>query len=159
MRFLGFLTTLFWLCALPAWAERVTVFAASSLTSVLHEIAEDFETKTGHEVTLSVAGSATLARQILSGAPADIFLSANPDWMDAIAAEIVPGTRDDLLGNRLVMIAPAGAPDSRCAWCPASGRTAGHGAGRCGSSGDIWQGRVDASEPLGAPRRAGRPNR
>ena len=106
MRLIACLTALFWLCALPAWAERVTVFAASSLTSVLTEIAEDFEARTGHDVTLSVAGSATLARQILSGAPADIFLSANPDWMDAVSAEIVPGTRNDLLGTLLVLIAP-----------------------------------------------------
>ncbi len=90
-----------------AWAERVTVFAASSLTSVLGEIAAEFEAETGHQVTLSVAGSAALARQILSGAPADVFLSANPDWMDTVADDILPGTRRDLLGNRLVMIAPA----------------------------------------------------
>lgn len=98
------------LCALlasPAWAERITVFAASSLTSALSEIAVEFEERTGHEVTLSFAGSATLARQILAGAPADLFLSANPIWMDAVASEIVAGTRSDLLGNSLVLIAPA----------------------------------------------------
>ncbi|WP_224826155.1 molybdate ABC transporter substrate-binding protein [Cognatishimia sp. MH4019] len=107
MRSTLFSMALLWLCASAAWAERVTVFAASSLTSVLGEIAAEFETETGHEVTLSVAGSAALARQILSGAPADIFLSANPDWMDAVKGETVPGTRRELLGNRLVLIAPA----------------------------------------------------
>ncbi|MEL7213514.1 MAG: molybdate ABC transporter substrate-binding protein [Pseudomonadota bacterium] len=96
-----------WLCSSAVLAERVTVFAASSLTSVLGEIAAEFEEETGHEVTLSLAGSAALARQILSGAPADIFLSANPDWMDAVSAELIPNTRRDLLGNSLVMIAPA----------------------------------------------------
>ena len=90
-----------------ATAERITVFAASSLKTALEDVATSFEAETGHEVTLSFAGSAALARQILSGAPADVFLSANPGWMDAVESDIRPGTRRDLLGNQLVLIAPA----------------------------------------------------
>lgn len=104
---LPLLTLLLWLCASAVWADRITVFAAASLKGVLDEIAADFTAETGHDVTLTVAGSAVLARQILAGAPADIFVSANTGWMDAIEGEIVPGTRRDLLGNRLVLIAPA----------------------------------------------------
>ena len=101
------LTLLLCLCAGSAWADRITVFAAASLKTVLNEVATDFTARSGHEVTLSVAGSAVLARQILAGAPADIFLSASPDWMDAVQDDIIPGTRRDLLGNTLVLVAPA----------------------------------------------------
>ena len=91
-----------------AWAETVTVFAAASLKTALDEVAPQFEAATGHRMVVSFAGSSALARQIQQGAPADIFLSANPDWMDVLEQDglIAPGTRRALLGNRLVLIAP-----------------------------------------------------
>lgn len=90
----------------PLAAEEVTVFAAASLKTALDPIAARFEERTGHQVTLVLAGSNLLARQIVEGAPADIFLSASPEWMDVVEAErlVVPGTRSDLLGNALVLV-------------------------------------------------------
>ena len=88
-------------------AETVTVFAAASLTNAMAEIETGFAAATGHDVTVSLAGSSALARQIQQGAPADVFISANPGWMDALEADglIAQGTRRDLLGNALVLIA------------------------------------------------------
>lgn len=97
------------LVALPlaAKAEKVTVFAAASLQEALDRIAEDFTKRSGHEVAISYAGSNALAKQILQGAPADLFLSAAENWMDEVEKEglIVAETRLDLLGNDLVLIA------------------------------------------------------
>jgi molybdate transport system substrate-binding protein len=97
-----------------ARAETVTVFAAASLKTAIDEIARGFADETGHEVALSLAGSSALARQIQHGAPADLFISANAGWMDAVEAEglIAPETRIDLLANRIVLVAhgPAAAP-------------------------------------------------
>ena len=92
---------------LPASAQDVTVFAAASLTSALDGVAQAWRMETGHGVVLSYAGSSALARQIQMGAPADIFISASTDWMDALAAsgDIRPETRRDILGNSLVLIA------------------------------------------------------
>lgn len=91
----------------PAAADQVTVFAASSLTTALDRVAALWTAETGHAVTLSHAGSPALARQIQQGAPADIFISASPDWMQALDAsgDLRAGTRRDILGNRLVLIA------------------------------------------------------
>ena len=91
----------FWLS--PVRAETVTVFAAASLKTALDEIVE------GTETTISYAASSTLARQIALGAPADIVMTANADWMAYLEAEarIEPQTRVDLLGNELVLIASA----------------------------------------------------
>ena len=91
-------------CAL---AGDVTVFAAASMTDAMAEIETAFEDATGHEATVSLAGSSVLARQIQLGAPADVFISANSAWMDALESDalIAPGTRIDLLGNRLALIA------------------------------------------------------
>jgi molybdate transport system substrate-binding protein len=88
-------------------AEEVVVFAAASLSNALDAVAAAFEAETGHRVSISHGGSNTLARQILAGAPADIFVSAAVNWMDAVdqGRLVVPGTRVDLLGNRLVLIA------------------------------------------------------
>lgn len=93
--------------ALPAQGEEVVVFAAASLKTALDEVAAGFRAATGHEVTISYAGSNQLAKQIIQGAPADIYLSAAETWMDEVekAGLIVPGTRGDLLGNSLVLIA------------------------------------------------------
>lgn len=87
-------------------AADVVVFAAASMRTALEVVAEDWEARTGHTVTLSYAGSNQLAQQIIAGAPADIFVSAAPVWMDAVetAGFVVPGTRSDLLGNTLVLI-------------------------------------------------------
>ena len=101
------------LAPLPAVAAEVVVFAAASLKDALDRIAADFEARTGDSVTISYAGSNALARQIIEGAPADIFLSAAANWMDKVEEEglVAPGTRRDLLGNSLVLIAHgAGAP-------------------------------------------------
>mgnify|MGYP005839961595 CR=1 FL=1 len=88
-------------------AETVTAFAAASLTTAMADIETGFEAATGHDLAVSLAGSSALARQIQQGAPADVFVSANPGWMDALEADglIAPGTRRDLLRNALVLIA------------------------------------------------------
>ncbi|MBW4710017.1 molybdate ABC transporter substrate-binding protein [Roseobacter sp. YSTF-M11] len=90
-----------------ARADDVTVFAAASLKTALDAIAGAFEADTGHVVTVSYAGTPVLARHIALGAPADIFISANPDWMDWAEARgsLVPQSRQDLLTNDLVLIA------------------------------------------------------
>lgn len=100
------------LLPLQAGAADVSVFAAASLQGALEPVAEAFERQTGDRVRLTYAGSSLLARQIIAGAPADIFLSASPEWMDAAAAAgvIQPGSRHDLLGNELVLIAPDPTP-------------------------------------------------
>ena len=92
---------------LRATAEGVTVFAAASLTNALDRVAAAWTAETGQTATLSYAGSSALARQIQQGAPADIFISASADWMDAVEAsgDLRPGTRRDILGNTLVLIA------------------------------------------------------
>ncbi|HKB96780.1 MAG TPA: molybdate ABC transporter substrate-binding protein [Rhizomicrobium sp.] len=93
-------------------AAPVTVFAAASLTDSLKLAAEAYKTKTGVTATLSFGASSTLARQIEQGARADVFLSADADWMDYLQKMglIAERTRKDLLGNRLVLVAGASAP-------------------------------------------------
>jgi len=90
-----------------AEADEIIVFAAASMTTAMAEIEEGFETATGNNLTVSLAGSSVLARQIQQAAPADIFISANPDWMDLLEQDglVEPGTRFDLLRNSLVLIA------------------------------------------------------
>jgi molybdate transport system substrate-binding protein len=90
-----------------AAADDVLVFAAASLTNALDRVAAAWTTETGRTAVISYAGSSALARQIQEGAPADIFISASVDWMDAIAAsgDLREGTRRDILGNTLVLIA------------------------------------------------------
>jgi molybdate transport system substrate-binding protein len=89
----------------------ILVFAASSLTDAMTEIGAEYEQASGAVVTLSFAASSALARQIEAGAPADVFISADPDWMDYLQSRrlIQTATRTDVVGNRLVLIAPAGA--------------------------------------------------
>ncbi len=93
--------------ATPAAAEEVVVFAAASMKTALDAVAADFQAGTGHTVTISYAGSSALAKQIIEGAPADIFISAATNWMDEVekAGLVVDGTRTDLFGNTLVLIA------------------------------------------------------
>jgi molybdate transport system substrate-binding protein len=87
----------------------VTLFAASSTTNAVEDVAKFCAEQTGHEIRTVFAASSALARQIENGAPADIYLSANAQWMDRLQAAslLVPDTRLDLLGNRLVLIANA----------------------------------------------------
>ncbi|KPF46956.1 molybdate ABC transporter substrate-binding protein [Rhizobium sp. AAP43] len=95
--------------ALPAAAaDKVTVFAAASLKESVEKIAADWKAKTGNAVVLSFAGSSALAKQIEEGAPADIFISADLKWMDHLdrAGEVRSDTRVNLLGNRIVLVAP-----------------------------------------------------
>lgn len=96
-----------------AFSETVTVFAAASLKDALDEVASGFEAATDHDIAISYAGSGLLARQIIAGAPADIYISANQDWMDEVEAAglIADGTRRDLLGNELVLIAHEPPPE------------------------------------------------
>lgn len=85
------------------------VFAAASMKTALDAVATDFAKKTGAEPKISYASSAVLAKQIEQGAPADIFISADLKWMDYLDTVklLKPGTRRNLLGNALVLIAPA----------------------------------------------------
>lgn len=85
--------------------EHVTVFAAASLTDVLQAVARQGGFS---RIKFSFASSSTLARQIEQGAPAQLFISADAAWMDAIdkAGHIEPGTRRDWAGNRLSLVAP-----------------------------------------------------
>ncbi|MBY6002856.1 molybdate ABC transporter substrate-binding protein [Salipiger bermudensis] len=95
------------LAAGGAAAGQVTVFAAASMKTAMDEIAPLFAEATGDTAVVSLAGSSALARQIQAGAPADVFISANPGWMDALEADglIEADSRTDLLGNSLVLIA------------------------------------------------------
>lgn len=85
------------------------VFGAASLQDALADLAEGWRADGGGPLLFSFAGSATLARQIEQGAPADIFISADQAWMDALQADglVAAGTRFDLAGNALVVVAPA----------------------------------------------------
>ncbi|HKX88423.1 MAG TPA: molybdate ABC transporter substrate-binding protein, partial [Sphingopyxis sp.] len=85
------------------------VLAAASLQESLTEAANAWAAKGHAKPVLSFAASSALARQAIAGAPADLFLSADEEWMDAVAKAglLRPGTRTTLLGNRLVLIAPA----------------------------------------------------
>ncbi len=97
-------TTLF---CFPAMAENITVFAASSLKTALDEIATTWQNQTRDTVTISYESSAKLAKQIEQGAPADLFISASKQWMDYLsdANLIHKGSRKDILGNGLILIA------------------------------------------------------
>lgn len=92
-----------------AQAADVTVFAAASLTDVLQDIGKSYEAKTHNHVVFSFAASSTLAKQIEGSAGADIFMSADTDWMDYLDSRglIDHPTRKNLLGNALVLVAPA----------------------------------------------------
>ena len=95
------------LLASPAMADEITVFAAASLKNALDAIATNWTSETGETVAISYGGSPTLAKQIIEGAPADLYFSASPQWMDELAkADLIQTeTRRDLLGNSLVLIA------------------------------------------------------
>jgi molybdate transport system substrate-binding protein len=87
---------------------KLVIFAAASLKDALDEANAAYQREKGQETATSYAASSTLAKQIEAAAPADIFISADLDWMDYLAKRnlIKPETRANLLGNRLVLIAP-----------------------------------------------------
>ena len=101
--------TLAGLPAAPAQGADLTVFAAASLKEALDDQVRGFQTETGGKIVVSYGASNALAKQIEAGAPADVFVSADTDWIDYLDKRnlLRPGTRTDLLRNRLVLIAPA----------------------------------------------------
>jgi molybdate transport system substrate-binding protein len=108
---LGWLALL--LAAFPAMAASKRgplILAAASLQESMNAAADAWAARGHPRPVLSFAGSSALARQIKAGAPADLFLSADEDWMDDVerAGFLQRGTRADLAGNRLVLVAPAG---------------------------------------------------
>jgi molybdate transport system substrate-binding protein len=112
-RIAGFFAALFFAfgsISAPALAQdkSLTVFAAASMKNALDDIDAAYTAKTGVKVAASYAASSVLAKQIEQGAPADVFVSADTDWMDyAISKKnINEPTRVNLLGNSIVLIAP-----------------------------------------------------
>ena len=106
-----------WCLVLLSWmntrlqAESVRVYAAVSLIGSMKQIERIFEKENNVEIRFSFGASSTLARQIEWGAPAEVYFSANPVWMDYLDSRglIHPDSRIDLLGNTLVVVAPRGA--------------------------------------------------
>ncbi|HWK42043.1 MAG TPA: molybdate ABC transporter substrate-binding protein [Croceibacterium sp.] len=102
-------------CGAPSQPENATagkgpvVLAAASLQEALTEVAGAWAAQGHPAPVLSFAGSSALARQVEQGAPADLFVSADEEWMDVLDRQglVRPGTRADLLSNRIVLIAPA----------------------------------------------------
>ncbi|WP_416362503.1 molybdate ABC transporter substrate-binding protein [Phyllobacterium sp. 0TCS1.6A] len=97
--------------AAPVRAEEaVTVFAAASLKNAMDDVVAAWMKESGKQAVASYASSSALAKQIEAGAPADIFISADLEWMDYLANKnlIKPASRSNLLGNRLVLVAPEG---------------------------------------------------
>ncbi|HEU4660718.1 MAG TPA: molybdate ABC transporter substrate-binding protein [Pseudolabrys sp.] len=93
---------------LAAAKETLTVFAAASLKNALDDVNAAFTKQTGIKVVASYAATSALAKQLEAGAPADVFISADVKWMDYAAEHklIKTGTRSNLLGSKLVLIAP-----------------------------------------------------
>ena len=91
-----------------AQAQDITVFAAASLKDALDAINTQWQADAKHKATISYAASSALAKQIEAGAPADVFISADLDWMKYLADRklIKPETQATLLGNRIVLVAP-----------------------------------------------------
>ncbi|MBL8893082.1 MAG: molybdate ABC transporter substrate-binding protein [Rhizobiales bacterium] len=89
-------------------ADNVIVFAAASLKNALDNVNAAWKAETGKEATISFAASSALAKQIENAAPADIFISADLQWMKYLSDKklIKPGSEVELLGNRIVLIAP-----------------------------------------------------
>ena len=106
--FVAFVTSILPLSASSARAESLLVFAAASLKETLEETGKAFTKDAGTEVKFSFAASSALAKQIEAGAPADLFASADLKWMDYLDEKklIRSETRKNLIGNRLVIVAP-----------------------------------------------------
>ncbi|AHE52892.1 molybdate ABC transporter substrate-binding protein [Sphingomonas sanxanigenens] len=138
------LLLLFMLCLSGCGAEpprAPVVLAAASLQEALTEAADAWAAQGHPRPVLSFAASSALARQIEGGAPADLFLSADEEWMDALGAKglIDPASRASFLGNRLVLIAPAAA---RTALAVGPGMAIGAALG---------DGRLAIADPAGVP--------
>ncbi|HEY0106551.1 MAG TPA: molybdate ABC transporter substrate-binding protein [Rhizomicrobium sp.] len=105
----GFAAALLVLLPVAAQAGSITVFAAASLTDALGDIGKAYKAKTGNDAVFSFAASSVLAKQIEASGGADLFISADNDWMDYLDNKglIAHETRKALLGNHLVLIAPA----------------------------------------------------
>jgi molybdate transport system substrate-binding protein len=88
--------------------KTITIFVAASMTNMANELSAIYTRNTGVKVTPSYAASSALAKQIETGAPADVFISADIPWMNYVQERklIRNNTRFDLAGNRLVLIAP-----------------------------------------------------
>jgi molybdate transport system substrate-binding protein len=99
--------------ALPARVSaepvKITIFAAASLKNALDDAAAKWRADTGNETAISYAASSTLVKQLENGAPADMFISADLDWMNYVQERklIDEKSRANLLGNKLVLVAPA----------------------------------------------------
>lgn len=98
------------LTSAQAQTRDILVFGAASLKNALDDANAQYQRRTGGRIVVSYGASSALAKQIENGAPADIFISADLDWMDYVAQRklIKPETRSNWLGNKLVLIAPAG---------------------------------------------------
>src|ERR1700680_282106 len=116
------LTPLMGVAAPLAARQPLTVFAAPSLKTALNQANQAFTAGTGIPVRASYAASSALAKQIAQGAPADVYASADVDWMDDLDKRklVLAGTRVDLLGNRLVVIAAKDGAVSALALDPSS---------------------------------------
>lgn len=106
------------ICALSThvFATTITVFAPASLKTVVDELTMMFETQSpDQKIRVSFAGSSVLARQIIAGAPADLYVSANTKWMDHVEAKgrVLPQSRQTLVNNRLALISKKPGPQIR----------------------------------------------
>ena len=124
--------------AAVAQEKSITVFAAASLKNALDEVDGLFTKQSGIKVIASYAASSSLMKQIEQGAPADVFLSADVDWMDyGIKHNLIKSdTREDLLGNRLVLIAPKDSKIGSVTMAPGFDLAALAGSGRI-ATGDV----------------------
>lgn len=106
--------------AAQADAGKPVIFAAASMKTALDAVLVLWKKETGKEASVSYASSAVLARQIEQGAPADMFISADLDWMDYVQKRnlIKPETRKTLLGNALVLVAPTSTPGAPLTLAP-----------------------------------------
>ncbi len=104
----GTLCLLAWVAHSETVPDSVTVFAAASLTDVMQELGAAYTKKTGTNIEFSFAATSTLARQVESGAHADVFFSADQEWMDYLDQRslIQKASRRNVLGNRLALVAP-----------------------------------------------------
>jgi molybdate transport system substrate-binding protein len=91
-------------------AETITVLAAASTKDALAEVAQAFQKETGIEIRISPGASNTLAQQIIHGAPAEVFISASPEWVDAIDKEGLVAEQVALLENQLVIVTNQNSP-------------------------------------------------
>jgi molybdate transport system substrate-binding protein len=112
-RFVSLAAALLLFCA-AGHAQTITVFAAASIKNALDDIGRDYHARTGVKISGVYAASSALAKQIEQGAPADVFISADRDWMDYLEQRklVTSASRFDLLRNRLALIAPAGSRTS-----------------------------------------------